>query len=62
MSKQRDWQRKQQAAGNCVSCGKPRSGDARQCTVCRDKRRVDDRARKRSNPWRKGGPGRPPLP
>ncbi len=29
MSRQREWQKKQVAAGNCMICGKPRQGASR---------------------------------
>lgn len=49
-------------AGMCVRCGKEKTSDgSRYGPACRDYFAVNMRRRVGSKPWRKGGPGRPPL-
>lgn len=56
VSRQRRWQLKQEAAGRCILCGQPNSSLNLLCPSCMDKKR----AAAGHQPWRLGGPGRPP--
>lgn len=62
-SRQLQWQHKQIRLNNCVICGQPR-GDSRsvaRCMGCLRRFRLQQRKKVACNPWRPGGPGRPPL-
>jgi hypothetical protein len=61
MTKQRRWQLKKQAEGNCMTCGKPRNLYAERCDTCHAVERLRTRAACGHQPWREGGRGRPPL-
>ena len=64
MSKARiiGWRAKMRAEKRCTRCGQPRgkSPYAENCTPCMAKKRDEQRRRRGSGMWRKGGPGRPP--
>ncbi len=53
LSRQRRWQLKQQKAGGCIICGKPRNIYAQHCDPCH--KRICE-----SGPWHAGTRGRPP--
>lgn len=50
-------------AGRCSACERPRgeSLSKRLCIRCLQQRRLYSRRMKNYTPWRRGGPGRPPL-
>jgi hypothetical protein len=55
--RERRWQLRQKAAGNCVTCGKPRKFSARFCP----KHEAESTAKRGYQPWRPGGRGRAPV-
>ncbi len=61
VSRQRKWQIKQTAAGNCEKCGQKLNLYKKHCDVCAEKHRAYTRKVRGSKAWRQGGPGRPPL-
>jgi len=63
VSRQRVWQLQRTAEGLCQQCGvNPRSEHSTAfCVECQDSNRERNRKRIGSQPWRPGGPGRPPI-
>ena len=62
VSRQRRWQIKQQAQGNCITCGKPRShGFSKRCLKHQKAKRALDRKRAGYGKWHPGSAGRIPF-
>lgn len=62
LSPDRQRQLTRMAAGNCYRCGWPRDCESKEhCTTCLTWERVRGRRRTGSEPWHRGGPGRPPI-
>lgn len=60
-SSQRAWQLRKIKAGLCGFCGKLPLYSSVACLSCLQKRRVANRKRFQSKPWKAGSPGRIPL-
>jgi hypothetical protein len=61
LSRQREWQLKQVARGNCKICGSPRGKlSVALCYRCGQKMRIRMRKHTGSKRWKRGGRGRPP--
>ena len=59
MSRQRDWQIKKVAEGNCGLCGKKRSDYLSLCNECAQNKREYKRRKFGFHPWKKGSKGKP---
>ena len=60
ISRQRAWQQKQVAEGNCRCCGLPRNLYSHECDDCYNKETKRRRKKSGHKPWKRGGRGRPP--
>ena len=62
ISRQRRWQLKRKSEGKCGYCGIGSLNFYRdRCDECQSQLRESERRKAGSQPWRPGGPGRPPL-
>lgn len=61
ISRQRAWQLAKAAKGLCQKCGAKRLTYKTLCDDCAKKHRDSMRRSRGMNPWRPGGPGRPPI-
>lgn len=60
MTRQRRWQNKRLAEGNCVCCGNKRNLYSQRCDPCQTLETARARNRNRCNAWKAGGRGRKP--
>ena len=61
LSKQRRWQLRQLAEGDCYRCGRKRNLYANVCDACARKERLAKRKRYQLGAYKKGRRGRPPI-